>query len=89
MVSSQASLDMTLFLKLQKRVTEVEHEKQSLVKEMDLREEQFQQARARVWAFSVSCGRSLLLPFCPFCHFVPTCAWRGRETDKPRIASET
>ncbi|XP_064192516.1 unconventional myosin-Va-like isoform X2 [Anguilla rostrata] len=44
---SKASLDVSLFLKLQKRVTELEHEKQSLVKELDLREEQFQQARAR------------------------------------------
>ncbi|KAI1889663.1 hypothetical protein AGOR_G00165260 [Albula goreensis] len=44
---SKDSLDMSLFLKLQKRVTELEHDKQSLVKELDTREEQFQLARAR------------------------------------------
>ncbi|XP_036399234.1 unconventional myosin-Va-like isoform X1 [Megalops cyprinoides] len=44
---TKAALDMSLFLKLQKRVTELEHEKQSLQKELDVREEQFQLARAR------------------------------------------
>ncbi|KAJ8272401.1 hypothetical protein COCON_G00112600 [Conger conger] len=44
---SKAGLDVSLFLKLQKRVTELEHEKQDLVKEMDFKDEQFQQARAR------------------------------------------
>uniref|UniRef100_A0A671RS76 Unconventional myosin-Va-like n=1 Tax=Sinocyclocheilus anshuiensis TaxID=1608454 RepID=A0A671RS76_9TELE len=41
------SLDMSLFLKLQKRVSELEQEKQSLQNELDRREEQFQRARAR------------------------------------------
>ncbi|XP_059362164.1 unconventional myosin-Va-like isoform X4 [Carassius carassius] len=40
-------LDMSLFLKLQKRVSELEQEKQSLQNELDRREEQFQRARAR------------------------------------------
>ncbi|KAJ8340438.1 hypothetical protein SKAU_G00350710 [Synaphobranchus kaupii] len=44
---SKTSLDVSLCLKLQKRVTELEHDKLSLAKELDLREEQFQQARAR------------------------------------------
>ncbi|XP_061077143.1 unconventional myosin-Va isoform X3 [Conger conger] len=44
---TKASLDMSLFLKLQKRVTELEQEKHSLQKELDTREEQFQRARAR------------------------------------------
>ncbi len=39
---------MSLFLKLQKRVSELEQEKQSLQNELDRREEQFQRARARV-----------------------------------------
>uniref|UniRef100_A0A672S2Z6 Unconventional myosin-Va n=1 Tax=Sinocyclocheilus grahami TaxID=75366 RepID=A0A672S2Z6_SINGR len=43
-----AILDMSLFLKLQKRVSELEQEKQSLQNELDRREEQFQRARARV-----------------------------------------
>uniref|UniRef100_A0AAR2K7L9 Myosin VAa n=1 Tax=Pygocentrus nattereri TaxID=42514 RepID=A0AAR2K7L9_PYGNA len=43
----KASLDMALFLKLQKRVTELEQEKQGLQNELDRREEQFQRARAR------------------------------------------
>uniref|UniRef100_A0A8C2D3N7 Myosin VAa n=1 Tax=Cyprinus carpio TaxID=7962 RepID=A0A8C2D3N7_CYPCA len=43
----KAILDMSLFLKLQKRVSELEQEKQSLQNELDRREEQFQRARAR------------------------------------------
>uniref|UniRef100_A0A671RTI5 Unconventional myosin-Va-like n=1 Tax=Sinocyclocheilus anshuiensis TaxID=1608454 RepID=A0A671RTI5_9TELE len=43
----EAILDMSLFLKLQKRVSELEQEKQSLQNELDRREEQFQRARAR------------------------------------------
>uniref|UniRef100_A0A673M500 Unconventional myosin-Va-like n=1 Tax=Sinocyclocheilus rhinocerous TaxID=307959 RepID=A0A673M500_9TELE len=45
---SKAILDMSLFLKLQKRVSELEQEKQSLQNELDRREEQFQRARARI-----------------------------------------
>ncbi|XP_057203386.1 unconventional myosin-Va isoform X3 [Triplophysa rosa] len=44
---SKGILDMSLFLKLQKRVSELEQEKQSLQNELDRREEQFQRARAR------------------------------------------
>ncbi|XP_028812636.1 unconventional myosin-Va isoform X6 [Denticeps clupeoides] len=44
---TRGNLDMSLFLKLQKRVTELEQEKQSLQNELDRREEQFQRARAR------------------------------------------
>ncbi|KAJ8247860.1 hypothetical protein GJAV_G00251360 [Gymnothorax javanicus] len=44
---SKAALDVALFLKMQKRVSELEHEKHSLVRELDLREQQLQQARAR------------------------------------------
>ncbi|XP_052387066.1 unconventional myosin-Va isoform X2 [Carassius gibelio] len=44
---SKSILDMSLFLKLQKRVSELEQEKQSLQHELDRREEQFQRARAR------------------------------------------
>ncbi|XP_066541823.1 unconventional myosin-Va [Hoplias malabaricus] len=44
---TKASLDMALFLKLQKRVTELEQEKQGLQNELDRKEEQFQRARAR------------------------------------------
>uniref|UniRef100_A0A8C2DC06 Myosin VAa n=1 Tax=Cyprinus carpio TaxID=7962 RepID=A0A8C2DC06_CYPCA len=44
----KAILDMSLFLKLQKRVSELEQEKQSLQNELDRREEQFQRARARI-----------------------------------------
>lgn len=40
--------DMSTFLKMQKRVTELEQEKHSLQNELDRREEQFQRARARV-----------------------------------------
>uniref|UniRef100_A0A8C9TW70 Myosin VA n=1 Tax=Scleropages formosus TaxID=113540 RepID=A0A8C9TW70_SCLFO len=39
---TKAALDMSLFLKLQKRVTELEQEKQSLQNELDRKEEQFQ-----------------------------------------------
>uniref|UniRef100_A0A8C9T924 Myosin VA n=1 Tax=Scleropages formosus TaxID=113540 RepID=A0A8C9T924_SCLFO len=45
---TKAALDMSLFLKLQKRVTELEQEKQSLQNELDRKEEQFQRARARI-----------------------------------------
>uniref|UniRef100_A0A3P9NF23 Unconventional myosin-Va n=1 Tax=Poecilia reticulata TaxID=8081 RepID=A0A3P9NF23_POERE len=41
-------MDTSLTLKLQKRVTELEQEKQSLRNELENREEQFQRARARV-----------------------------------------
>ncbi|KAJ8417122.1 hypothetical protein AAFF_G00283490 [Aldrovandia affinis] len=44
---TKAALDMSLFLKLQKRVSELEQDKYSLQKELDTREEQFQRARAR------------------------------------------
>ncbi|KAJ8391648.1 hypothetical protein AAFF_G00087890 [Aldrovandia affinis] len=44
---SKAGMDMSLFLKLQRRVTELEHDKKSMLKELDAKEEQFQQARAR------------------------------------------
>uniref|UniRef100_A0A8C2DCR7 Myosin VAa n=1 Tax=Cyprinus carpio TaxID=7962 RepID=A0A8C2DCR7_CYPCA len=47
----KAILDMSLFLKLQKRVSELEQEKQSLQNELDRREEQFQRARARVQTY--------------------------------------
>ena len=40
--------DMSTFLKMQKRVTELEGEKHGLQNELDRREEQFQRARARV-----------------------------------------
>ncbi|XP_076143801.1 unconventional myosin-Va isoform X2 [Alosa pseudoharengus] len=39
--------DMSTFLKMQKRVTELEQEKHSLQNELDRKEEQFQRARAR------------------------------------------
>lgn len=41
-------LDTSLTLKLQKRLTELEQEKQSLRNELENKEEQFQRARARV-----------------------------------------
>ncbi|KAF7698761.1 hypothetical protein HF521_003503 [Silurus meridionalis] len=46
-VTKGAALDMALFLKLQKRVTELEQEKQGLQNELDRKDEQFQRARAR------------------------------------------
>ncbi|XP_060734398.1 unconventional myosin-Va isoform X4 [Tachysurus vachellii] len=46
-VTKGAGLDMALFLKLQKRVTELEQEKQGLQNELDRKDEQFQRARAR------------------------------------------
>lgn len=58
-------MDTSLTLKLQKRVTELEQEKQSLRNELENREEQFQRARARV-------GRphfTLVLP--AICFLVP------------------
>lgn len=42
-------IDTSLTLKLQKRLTELEQEKQSLRNELENKEEQFQRARARVW----------------------------------------
>lgn len=44
----KAPLDMSLFLKLQKRVTELEQEKQSLQDELDRKEEQALRAKAKV-----------------------------------------
>ncbi|XP_049339459.1 unconventional myosin-Va isoform X2 [Astyanax mexicanus] len=44
---TKPSLDMALFLKLQKRVTELEQEKQGLQNELDRKDEQFQRARTR------------------------------------------
>ena len=41
-------MDTSLTLKLQKRVTELEQEKQSLRNELENKEDQFQRARARV-----------------------------------------
>lgn len=41
-------IDTSLTLKLQKRLTELEQEKQSLRNELENKEEQFQRARARV-----------------------------------------
>ncbi|XP_054858492.1 unconventional myosin-Va [Eublepharis macularius] len=43
----KAPLDMSLFLKLQKRVTELEQEKQSLQDELDRKEEQVLRAKAK------------------------------------------
>lgn len=44
---------MSLFLKLQKRVTELEQEKQSLQDELDKKEEQVLRAKAKVKAQQV------------------------------------
>ncbi|XP_066557467.1 unconventional myosin-Va [Amia ocellicauda] len=44
---TKAPLDMSLFLKLQKRVTELEQEKQALQSELDRKEDQAQKTRAR------------------------------------------
>lgn len=41
-------IDTSLTLKLQKRLTEMEQEKQSLRDELENKEDQFQRARARV-----------------------------------------
>lgn len=41
-------IDTSLTLKLQKRLTELEQEKQSLRNELENKEEQYQRARARV-----------------------------------------
>lgn len=41
-------IDTSLTLKLQKRLTELEQEKQSLRNELENKEDQFQRARARV-----------------------------------------
>lgn len=45
---------MSLFLKLQKRVTELEQEKQSLQDELDRKEEQALRAKAKVGSFSLT-----------------------------------
>lgn len=45
-------MDTSLTLKLQKRVTELEQEKQSLRNELENKEDQFQRARARVLGLS-------------------------------------
>lgn len=50
----KAPLDMSLFLKLQKRVTELEQEKQSLQDELDRKEEQALRAKAKVGSFSLT-----------------------------------
>uniref|UniRef100_A0A4W3KJX6 Unconventional myosin-Va n=1 Tax=Callorhinchus milii TaxID=7868 RepID=A0A4W3KJX6_CALMI len=44
----KGALDMSLFLKLQKRVTELEQEKQSLQEELDGKEEQVLRSKAKV-----------------------------------------
>ncbi|XP_043934765.1 unconventional myosin-Va isoform X4 [Protopterus annectens] len=49
----KAPLDMSLFLKLQKRVTELEQEKQSLQDELDKKEEQAQRIKAKEEDFNV------------------------------------
>uniref|UniRef100_A0A8C2YF99 Unconventional myosin-Va n=1 Tax=Coturnix japonica TaxID=93934 RepID=A0A8C2YF99_COTJA len=46
-IEKKAPLDMSLFLKLQKRVTELEQEKQSLQDELDRKEEQALRAKAK------------------------------------------
>lgn len=46
-------IDTSLTLKLQKRLTELEQEKQSLRNELENKEEQFQRARARVLLLSL------------------------------------
>lgn len=64
----KAPLDMSLFLKLQKRVTELEQEKQSLQDELDRKEEQALRIKAKVKTQMVllqqiimesSCGNSV------------------------------
>uniref|UniRef100_A0A8D2LWA8 Unconventional myosin-Va n=1 Tax=Varanus komodoensis TaxID=61221 RepID=A0A8D2LWA8_VARKO len=47
----KAPLDMSLFLKLQKRVTELEQEKQSLQDELDRKEEQILRTKAKMNIF--------------------------------------
>lgn len=47
-------METSLTLKLQKRVTELEQEKQSLRDELENKEDQFQRARARVPSPSLS-----------------------------------
>lgn len=63
-------IDTSLTLKLQKRLTELEQEKQSLRNELENKEEQFQRARARVLTSSLKlyytqhyrpCSRRLLI----------------------------
>lgn len=54
-------IDTSLTLKLQKRLTELEQEKQSLRNELENKEEQFQRARARVLTPTLSSET---------CHFI-------------------
>lgn len=54
-------MDTSLTLKLQKRLTELEQEKQSLRNELENKEDQFQRARARVPE-----------PFCALRNIVPS-----------------
>lgn len=54
-------MDTSLTLKLQKRLTELEQEKQSLRNELENKEEQFQRARARVHG-TVTASRCLQGP---------------------------
>lgn len=65
-------IDTSLTLKLQKRLTELEQEKQSLRDELENKEEQFQRARARVlkprtftqaWMRRVRCLRCCCFSF--------------------------
>lgn len=48
-------IDTSLTLKLQKRLTELEQEKQSLRNELENKEDQFQRARARVLTPTLGC----------------------------------
>lgn len=60
-------IDTSLTLKLQKRLTELEQEKQSLRNELENKEEQFQRARARVLkylSYRTLNVRSLILVCC-------------------------
>lgn len=60
-------IDTSLTLKLQKRLTELEQEKQSLRNELENKDEQYQRARARVLACTPKCpciGVYTVLYFC-------------------------
>lgn len=50
-------LDMSLFLKLQKRVTELEQEKQIMQDELDRKEEQMFRSKAKVSSNGLFQGR--------------------------------
>lgn len=54
---------MSLFLKLQKRVTELEQEKQSLQDELDRKEEQALRAKAKVDSLLADQMLTLAYPF--------------------------